>query len=122
MGRLTFKVGGFNAFNDENMSTYGGVQKDGSVIYIGDVANKLAEYEDLEEQGRLLKLPCKVGTIIYSLECGEIEPDVVTSFQNDGEDLWLINRLGGVIGRYGKTVFITREEAEYALREMEVAK
>lgn len=26
---------------------------------------KIEEYEDLEEQGRLLKLPCKVGTDIY---------------------------------------------------------
>ncbi len=65
MERLTFKAGGFNAFNDKKLSTYGGMQKDGSVIYIGDVANKLAEYEDLEEQGLLLKLPCKVGDTIY---------------------------------------------------------
>lgn len=26
---------------------------------------KLKEYEDLEEQGRLLKLPCKVGDTVY---------------------------------------------------------
>ena len=26
---------------------------------------KLAEYEDLEEQGLLLKLPCKVGDTVY---------------------------------------------------------
>ena len=29
--------------------------------------NKLAEYEDLEEQGLLLKLPCKVGDIVYKI-------------------------------------------------------
>ena len=28
--------------------------------YISDALEKLAEYEDLEEQGRLVKLPCKV--------------------------------------------------------------
>lgn len=27
--------------------------------------DKLADYEDLEEQGRLLKLPCKVGDDVY---------------------------------------------------------
>ena len=27
--------------------------------YISDALEKLAEYEDLEEQGRLVKLPCK---------------------------------------------------------------
>ena len=30
-----------------------------------NVATKLKEYEDLEEQGRLLKLPCKVGDTVY---------------------------------------------------------
>lgn len=28
-------------------------------------AEKLAEYEDLEEQGRLIKLPCKVGDDVW---------------------------------------------------------
>lgn len=32
------------------------------------LARKLAEYEDLEEQGLLLKLPCKIGDYIYVLE------------------------------------------------------
>lgn len=29
------------------------------------ILEKLAEYEDLEEQGRLLKLPCKIGDDVY---------------------------------------------------------
>lgn len=29
-------------------------------------AEKLADYEDLEEQGRLIKLPCKVGDTVYA--------------------------------------------------------
>ena len=29
---------------------------------------KLKEYEDLEEQGLLLKLPCRVGDIIYEVD------------------------------------------------------
>lgn len=38
-----------------------------------DAANRLAEYEDLEEQGRLLILPCKEGDTIYRIVkfCGE---------------------------------------------------
>lgn len=28
---------------------------------------KLKHYEDLEEQGRLIKLPCKVGTKVYNI-------------------------------------------------------
>ena len=31
------------------------------------ICDKLAEYEDLEEQGLLLKLPCKVGDTVYVL-------------------------------------------------------
>lgn len=33
--------------------------------YISDALKKLADYEDLEEQGRLVKLPCKVGDVVY---------------------------------------------------------
>lgn len=32
---------------------------------IADVIDKLADYEELEEQGRLIKLPCKVGDTVY---------------------------------------------------------
>ena len=32
---------------------------------VTDTLNKLAEYEDLEEQGLLLRLPCKVGDTVY---------------------------------------------------------
>jgi hypothetical protein len=30
-----------------------------------NVLQKLADYEDLEEQGRLVKLPCKIGDDVY---------------------------------------------------------
>lgn len=32
---------------------------------MADLREKLKEYEDLEEQGRLLKLPCKIGDDVY---------------------------------------------------------
>lgn len=32
---------------------------------IAAILKKLADYEDLEEQGRLIKLPCKIGDDIY---------------------------------------------------------
>lgn len=34
-------------------------------LYIKDALEKLADYEDLEEQGRLIILPCKVGDTVY---------------------------------------------------------
>lgn len=33
---------------------------------INECFNKLGKYEDLEEQGKMLKLPCKVGDVVYS--------------------------------------------------------
>lgn len=33
-----------------------------------EIYDKLKEYEDFEEQGRLIKLPCKVGDKVYEIE------------------------------------------------------
>lgn len=42
-------------------------------FFEGEAVDKLAEYEDLEEQGKLLTLPCKVGDTVYVLaECENI--------------------------------------------------
>ena len=35
--------------------------------------DKLAEYEDLEEQGLLLRLPCKVGDTVYCIRALLVE-------------------------------------------------
>lgn len=48
MERLTYRT------------TKGEAMGNSSVADIGDILGKLAEYEDLEEQGLLLRLPCKV--------------------------------------------------------------
>lgn len=75
-----------------------------------NVLQKLAEYETAEEEGRLVVLPCKVGTRVYEIYqfCGygawEIEEHKIKL-----EDL----------DKIGKTVFPTREEAEKALKKME---
>lgn len=61
-----------------------------------------------EEQGRLVVLPCKVGAPVC--------------FLRHGFDGWRIDNCKftyGMIGKFGKTVFLTREEADKALKEME---
>lgn len=72
-------------------------------------AHKLEEYEDLEEQGKLLKLPCEIGHKVYMI------------YQFFGEGAWEIEehkiRLED-LDKIGKTVFLTREEAEIALKEL----
>lgn len=70
---------------------------------------KLAEYEDLEEQGLLLKLPCKVGTPVWTIVCG-ITGKNPTLFRQDFEI--------AMIQYWGTAVFLTKEEAEEALLSM----
>lgn len=98
--------------------------------------NKCADYEDLEEQGLLLKLPCKVGDYIWDNDFGKPCSYEVTgfSFGNLNEDycedevtvfnqvvVYYTNYNGSITGKFtvseiGKTVFLTREEAEKAMR------
>lgn len=129
---------------------------------------KLAEYEDLEEQGKLLKLPCVVGDTVYVLaECGNIpeqldgtiygangEPGTATVYycpyedncpfdDEDFEDcekyknktavfedtvlfiacyeneMCIVTEKCAVHSPIGEHVFLTRQEAEDKLEEME---
>ena len=43
---------------------YGGIEYCGD-SYEGEVIDKLAYYEDLEESGRLVELPCRIGDALY---------------------------------------------------------
>ena len=93
---------------------------------------KLAEYEDLEEQGRLIKLPCKVGDVVYFAHHDRVISSEVLSAKYHAEaenhGVFIRERLTidveGVsaeidFGDIGKTVFLTQEEAEQKLKEME---
>ena len=75
-----------------------------------DIINKLAEYEDLEEQGLLLRLPCKVGDSIYSV----IEDGLTIVELKFSLDFYARRK-----NDFGKTVFLTQEEAEQKLKKME---
>lgn len=83
---------------------------------------KLAYYEDLEEQGLLVKLPCMVGDVVYSVEfrdSGEIVEEKVISFQITKDHIFVYGECDRFIGGLGKTVFGTREEAEAKLKEIQ---
>lgn len=105
---------------------------------MADLREKLKYYEDLEKQGLLLKLPCKVGDYIWDNDFGKPCSYEVTgfSFGNLNEDycedevtvfnqvvVYYTNYNGSITGKFtvseiGKTVFLAREEAEEALRKM----
>lgn len=82
---------------------------------------KLGQYEDSEEQGLLLRLPCKVGDTLYLPYSRPryIKEVMVTDFMFNGCDLHILTDFVTLGNRdIGKTVFLTKEEAEQALAEM----
>jgi hypothetical protein len=101
---------------------------------------KLAEYEDMEEQGRLKKLPCKNGDDVYSIPSEDNYKLNEFNGYSDGNTV-KHHRVSGVIftnedwdiecerdedggyailfgSDYGKTWFLSEQEAEQALAKM----
>lgn len=92
-----------------------------------DACKKLAEYEQLEEQGLLVRLPCKVGDMVYVPTrnfISELRIIMISVDMHGTYFRWMLNsgiypNLDGFSGsKLGKTVFLTREEAEKKLEEL----
>ena len=92
-------------------------------------ADKWDEYKNADKQGKLLRLPCKVGDILYQPTGDVVSEFVVGCIEvSTFNNLFLHTKLvKGVIvsgeifsqDEIGKTVFLTKNQAEAALREME---
>lgn len=86
---------------------------------------KLQEYEDLEEQGRLVKLPCKIGTEVYDITWWDnVQEKVVIKGKAYHRTVYKhkVTKLPFTysdIDNFGKTVFLTKSEAKQKLKEME---
>lgn len=83
---------------------------------MADLREKLKRYEDAEEQGRLLRLPCKVGDSVYRFwyadgKAYKVQTQVIRTLAN------LVAIMES--GEFGKSVFLSLEEAENKLKEME---
>ena len=85
---------------------------------------QLKEYQQLEERGRLIKLPCKVGHTVYNTTWWE---DVWETVKVAGKTYYRTVHKHKVtkslfdysdIGEFGKTVFLTKSEAEAKLKEL----
>ena len=99
--------------------------------YEDKILEKLAEYEDLEEQGMLLRLPCKYNDNLYWVFDGYVrevwfkgircdkgyKPQIIARFI-DGRTLKSKEEPITILENIGKTVFLTKEEAEQALAKM----
>lgn len=91
--------------------------------------NRIRDLAEADKDGRLVVLPCKVGDTVYEvtsrktiseyrvkairveLFCTFIEWDIVAGFVDK-------SIFGVPVDEIGKTVFLTREEAEAALEAM----
>lgn len=84
------------------------------------VLKKLADYEDLEEQGLLVRLPCPIGTTVWDI-CGmDIRENVVSGLEYDKDGKWFLwANEDEWLGELNVLVFLTREEAEKKLEEMQ---
>ena len=97
------------------------------------ILTKLAVYEDLEEQGLLVRLPCKIGDTVYRVNAGARQPIIPMTvseihflcYKNEravrfdtigkedmGESCYRLEDIGRI-------VFLTHEEAEKKLEEMQ---
>lgn len=124
---------------------------------MAELREKLKEYEDLEEQGKLVILPCKIGDTYYSIEVNTDSCEECAFFQKgyycddwctnnavrdeDGDTLinpqysdkafckkhfYEINKccfddideIFNLRQCFGKTVFLTKSEAEAKLKEL----
>ena len=92
-----------------------------------EAMEKLAEYEDLEDQGLLLQLPCKKGDTVYSITRDFISEYIVESiriYEHSIQFYWKCTKgiYHNVVGfadfEIGKTVFLTEQEAQAALEKM----
>lgn len=117
---------------------YGCCFEDGDFSWLKDVAELLEElksYKDLEEQGLLVRLPCKIGDTVYRVNAGAKQPIIPMTvseihflcYKNEravrfdaigkedmGESCYRLEDIGRI-------VFLTREEAEKKLEEMQNA-
>lgn len=98
------------------------------------IAERLANREQAEEQGLLLRLPCKVGDILYFAHHDRVISSEVLSVkyhvEAENHGIFIRERLTiDVEGisteidfcEIGKTVFLTKAEAGAKLAEMEGA-
>lgn len=76
---------------DETTEPWVVLEKDCTFKIRGDVIDKLAEYEGLEEQGRLIKLPCKVGDTLYWINGKFIINYKITGFSVDEDGVWIMH-------------------------------
>ncbi len=99
-----------------------------------ELITKLTEYEDLDKQGLLLKLPCKVGDTVYAycsefgilpytVDCIVIDEKITYQCSSYSEPIGdcpseCLDEIEPDISDFGKTAFLKQAEAEEDLKRV----
>lgn len=134
MERLTKKNGSGSYYYPKCFEKCNGLGASGecdNCEIMTSVCEKLGKYEDLEEQGRLVKLPCKVGDVVYYVCNNRVMSSEVLSViyhvEAENHGVFIRERLTvdfeGIpaeidFNTIGKTIFLTRDKAEAKLKEL----
>lgn len=84
-------------------------------------ADKWEEYKNLEEQGLLVRLPCKVGDSVFIIVGKDISKQKIRKVEiSDNGIIFKTNKQKRTfsIAGFGESVFLAREEAEKKLEEV----
>ena len=76
---------------------------------------ELKSYKDLDEQGLLVRLPCKVGDSVFIIVGKDISRQGIRKIEiSDNSIIFKTNRQKRIfnVAELGKTVFLAREDAE----------
>ena len=80
----------------------------------GIAIDRLCDLAEADRDGRVVVLPCKVGDTVYRIFNPLGRKPVISA-----HTLMSVDYIVRWLDKFGKTVFLTREEAEKALEEME---
>ena len=98
-----------NCFREDTCAGIGCSEKSDHCKHSYNACEKLAVYEDAEEQGLLIRLPCKVGDDVWTIMCG---------MTGKHPALFRQEFTLSMFSHFGTAVFLTKEEAEAALERM----
>ena len=134
MERLTKKNDGGDYYYPkcfEKCNGLGASSKCDNCEIMTSVCEKLGEFEDAEEQGLLLRLPCNIGDTIYevSYENREfvikehiVKEFIYRTYRFPRIEIYCENENGFLvcnnIGKLDEFLFLTQAEAEQKLKEM----
>jgi hypothetical protein len=117
----------------EKCAVYGKADREGRYIVLRDAEEegvaRLRELALADKDGRVVVLPCEVGSTVYTEFCDEIVEKRIGQFHVNGyteprlwADIdcdWTSTQCVRWDLAIGKTIFLTREEAEEKLKEVQ---